>query len=223
MRLYFLALSLALFQLSCSKDSSDSKPTSEPIYIGEYTLLNTSLEKFPYTDKSMATYADSLGNTITLSIYEHPLFMSRGTLYRYDVFMEGDTVMYSYEAEYKSARLFNDDLDLSFQTRLHARPFYSDPESRTVADVLEIFLKDPDKPNSASQVFNHLVDKRTWPISSGSSAALLPTYTIHGVTYDSVFHVDYYEPLSEVYLNYAQGIVSFTDFNGVTFHLVKLE
>lgn len=210
----FLAFLLTLSMYSCMEmELNDPSPEDKFIDIGSYELLDESLEKLPYLDLEGLVFVDSSGNSITFSIDEKPLFQSTGnTLYKYDVFEVGDTVLYRYTSEIKSFEIQNDSLDMRFSVSLAARPYYPEPENEFIADVLNIYCNNPDPNITSSQVFYHETSTRTWPTSWNSD--VIEEIEIMGRSFTEVYNIDFINPISVVHFNYEFGIISFTDMNG---------
>lgn len=183
------------------------------IHIGDYRLLPESLDRIPYLGKEQIVFVDSSNNSIVLEIEERDLFVSNSaTLFRYDVFEEGDTVKYTHTRESKYFIITNDSLSLSFSLSLSSRPYYPDPESRAVADVLNIFLRDSIDATRSSQVFYHLTNPRSYPNPSLNPP--VENVEIWGRIFDEVLMHDFQNPKSIIQFNYEFGMVSFTDFSG---------
>jgi len=98
-KIYSFLLPIAcIFLFSCGK--KDAIELAEVIVdpncidIGEYFLLPESLERIPYNGREGIQFIDSLGNVLQLSIEEFPINSIElgGTLFRYDVNVQGDTV-----------------------------------------------------------------------------------------------------------------------------------
>jgi hypothetical protein len=102
---------------------------------------------------------------------------------------------------------------MQFRLRLRAMPYYADPESEAVADILEISLPFLNSPNfSSQQVFRHEVDTRSYPESFNNEP--IPEIEIFDRTFIEVIWNDYTNTISQVYFNFEYGIVSFTDYQG---------
>lgn len=212
---------LTLLCLSCSDDLPlmMEEAENEFIHIGEYKLLEESIEQMPYQNFDQVIFVDSLGVELNFSIVNNSIFTSDSSiLYRYNVNEIGDTVMYMYSSEVKVITLENEEQNLYFRSTLRAQPFYSDPESGKVADVYEIYCRQADVINSSSQVFIELINQRTWP--NEIQIINIQEVTILGRIFANVRMNDFIEPKSEVMINDNFGIVSFTDHEG---HLWRFE
>lgn len=225
--LQLFIISCALLALcSCSKDDDAPSPMEEETLktfdIGEYRLLDESISKLPYLNKTKVTFVDSLNNRIDLTINEADLFQTDSSyLFRYDVFEEGDTVRYLYFGENKTFQLYNDSLNIHFSHELRARPYYMDPEKQYIADVLSIWLRNPENQNRLHGVFYHVVNQRTWP--TASETVYSPSKVLLDKVFNDVYYSDYANSISEVYYNYEFGIVSFTDRDGKTWRFHEME
>lgn len=217
-----LRLSIVLFVFTlflaspgCKQDDDALTPDDEPltIDIGSYSLLPGSIEQIPYLGQSEIIFLDSTGAEAIFKIDEQGLFQSDGAKYfRYDVEEPGDTVHYLFNTEIKSLNLECGPLDMKFRLSLTARPYYPDPESQTVADILEINLQLPAGNGAAARVFYHEVDTRSYPDSFNNEP--IPEIELLGRTFNEVIWNNYFNPTSEVYFNFEYGIVSFTDHDG---------
>ena len=137
-----ISLGVAVGFISCNKDEIIVVPEEEeeikvdPIEIGDYFLLPESIEQLPYLEKEFVTFVDSFGNEVVFEIEEKELEL-RGpaTLFRYDVYEEGDVIEYNFRNQRKEIILSNESLNLTFKIVLRAYPFYGDPESLAIADI----------------------------------------------------------------------------------------
>lgn len=216
-----ITLLLALFTLpflsSCNLDDGTDVAPEEglpTIDIGSYSLLPESIAKIPYVNQSGIIFVDTFGTEVFFSVEEEDIFESNGSnYYRYDVFEEGDTVVYEFNTEIKTFNLESTALGMQFRLRLRAMPYYADPESEAVADVMEVSLPFLNSPNFSSQiVFRHEVDTRSYPTSFNNEP--IPEIEIFDRTFTEVIWNDYTNPISQVYFNFEYGIVSFTDYQG---------
>jgi hypothetical protein len=205
--------SIMLIAFSCTKEIPDPAEDIHNIDIGSYTLLPSSIDKIPYLGKKAIVFVDSNFNEIVFEIIEFPVSqLYRVTSYRYNVYSPGDTVTYHYLTQSKSFSFIQDSLKIEFNLILGAMPYYSEPKSEYVADVLNIWMKDPNVAFTRRQVFSHVTNQRTWPeiwINEWSSEKVI----LNRIFYD-VFRNVFSNPLSKVHFNYEYGIVSFTDFSG---------
>lgn len=215
------SLLLTLFTLpflsSCNlDDGTDVDPVEglPTIDIGSYSLLPESIAQIPYVNQSGIIFVDTFGTEVFFSIEEEDVFeSSAANYYKYDVFEEGDTVVYEFNTEIKTFNLESTALGMQFRLRLRAMPYYGDPESEAVADVMEISLPVPNSPNfSSQQVFRHEVNTRSYPTSFNNEP--IPEIEIFDRTFTEVIWNDYANPISQVYFNFEYGIVSFTDYQG---------
>lgn len=216
-----ITLLLALFTLpflsSCNLDDGTDVAPEEglpTIDIGSYSLLPESIAKIPYVNQSGIIFVDTFGTEVFFNVEEEDIFESNGSnYYRYDVFEEGDTVVYEFNTEIKTFNLESTALGMQFRLRLRAMPYYADPESEAVADVMEISLPFLNSPSFSSQiVFRHEVDTRSYPTSFNNEP--IPEIEIFDRTFTEVIWNDYTNPISQVYFNFEYGIVSFTDYQG---------
>ena len=122
-------------------------------------------------------------------------------------------MVYEFNTEIKTFNLESTALGMQFRLRLRAMPYYADPESEAVADVMEISLPFLNSPSFSSQiVFRHEVDTRSYPTSFNNEP--IPEIEIFDRTFTEVIWNDYTNPISQVYFNFEYGIVSFTDYQG---------
>jgi hypothetical protein len=186
---------------------------SNTIEIGDYFLLQENIDRLPYLNKKEIVFIDSNYKKTVFKILENDVFLTvSGTLYKYNIVEEGDTVKYHYRSQIKSFIIKNDSLNMHLSLRLSASPYHIDPESRYVADVLNIFCTDPEESFRSGQVFYHVTDARSWPTYSKNE----PIDQIEFINrkFYNVLKNDFTNPLSNIYFNYEYGIVSLTDFSG---------
>ncbi|MBK8081455.1 MAG: hypothetical protein IPK25_14950 [Saprospiraceae bacterium] len=103
-------------------------------------------------------------------------------------------------------------MKIKFDLSLRAAPYYHEPKNEYVADVLDIFIKDPNFGLVSRQVFSHVTNKRTWPEILDNE--LNSEKVIFNRIFYDVLNSGILNPLSKVHFNYEYGIVSFTDFSG---------
>ncbi len=213
---------LLIFTSSCKKEEViiEEEEETNNIDVGEYSLLPESLELLPYLGKERIVFIDSLGNTTNFQITEFDLFSSSSTYIKYDIFELGDTVEYDYRAEIKRFSLTNDSLSMTFNMSLSSKPYYNDPESQAVADVLTIFCTTLNDPFSGFSVFYDLTNQRTYP--SPFTNISIDELELFGRTFQDVIVTDYTEPKSLIQFNYEFGIISFTDHEGKTWRFEAL-
>ncbi len=223
---FLFLLILTLFS-ACSDDDEMMVIPMEPegnqsIDIGDYSINQSSLESIPYLDKSQIVFIDSTDKETIFEIEESDLLLNSGaTFFKYNVFEEGDTVEYPYTSQVKRLVLSSDSLNLRLDLSLTARPYYPDPESRNVADIMNIFCGVPDTTFSSVQVFYHETDQRTYP--STWNPEVLDEITFHGRTFTDVFNNDFIDAKLQVYWNYEFGIVAFTDLTDNLWRFKDLE
>jgi len=227
-KILFPILSL-LILFSC-KPEEELVVDKYNVDIGEFNLLPESSAAMPYFGGKSILFVDSIGNEAE-AIVNESLFgtgMNSGFLLRYDVYEEGDTVKYSYVEENRSFFLEAASLDINMNISLRARPYYSDPESKAVADVINIFCNYPEPVTdsinnlvlSSSQVFFHIVDQRTWPTPL-STQRYDAELVVLGRTFKDVYQNEIAGPKSKILYNYEFGIISFTDHTGKTWRFEK--
>lgn len=225
MKFYPLALVCLAILHSCTDDVGIDPSDKHYIDIGTYELLEESLAMLPYYGKSKTVFVDSTESELVFEIRD--LFPGLHTinvvLTNYDVFEDGDTVQYAYESERETFLLTNDSLTLTFKVDLTATPYSADPESRFVADVLEVWRSTTGS-YPFRQVFLHVLNQRTWPQMS-TVIEDVGTISIFNKTFSNVL-VTNYSPFFEsprIYFNYEIGIVSFEYPEGNTWRFERFE
>lgn len=219
----FCLFSVAIFPSCNNDDDAAITPDEGPltIDIGDYSLLPESIEQIPYLGFSEIVFVDSAGSEAVFSITEQPLFQSSGSKYfKYDVNEPGDTVHYSFRTEIKTLQMDCVDLNMKLRLSLSAKPYYTDPESEAVADIMEIFLQNPSIPGSSSQVFRHEINTRSYPETFNNEA--IPEIEFLGRSFQDVIWNNYFMPLSQVYFNFNHGMVSFTDHDNKVWRFEEL-
>lgn len=213
-KLFKLNLLLLLLAFnSCSDDIQNTVSDPDDIIdIGTYTLKESSINKIPYLGKKHIIFLDSFNHKVKFDIIEKNILFINSILYRYDVHKVGDTVQYSSVNETKTFIIKNDSLGIQFDLRLEASPYHADPESKNIADVVNIFCLDPDPNIYASQVFYTVLDQRTWLKSYNTIP--IDEMDFLGRKFQLVLTNNFMDPLSIMFFNYQYGIISFTDFDG---------
>lgn len=214
---HLLSLTFTLFALifpgSCTYDVGVAPVDKYNIDIGSFELLDESITQFPYQNKTLAVYRDTVGNEVLFRVSEALHEPARSTLIRYNVYLPGDTVRYSYDYEYRHAGLYCEELDVRFTVNLKAEPYHPDPTTEYVADVLNVFIYNQGSTTKSTQVFWHVLDQRTWP-EVFSATSNIASLNVFDQVFQNVFVTNISNPISKVYFNYDVGIVSFTDHAG---------
>lgn len=218
-RLHYLPILLfATLLFSCKKEDEGSENPPPPenkdsIDIGSFKLLETSRDKIPYNGKSSVTFVDSAGNELVFPIDDFTKKTAKGCYWKYNVNEPGDTIRYCYSAEYDNFWLKNEANNLYLQVLLEASPYYADPESGKVADVLQVFMRDELEAAKSYQVFYQTIDQRTYPESYDNNTTY-PQITFWGREFFNVYKTDYTTPYRLLYYNQEFGIVAFSDHDG---------
>lgn len=215
-----LYLLFCIVFFSCKKGDNDTPLPAVDKYnvdIGEFYLLDESIEATPYFGKQYVTFVDSLGNKMKFHIDEKERSLSKtaiGTLYRYNVYEQGDTVRYFYTKEYKYCKLTTPSADLGLTISLSAQPYYFGPNNQGVSDKLQIlYERDIEGKNSTSLAFYITIDGRTLGFNYAPSQEL-SEITFFNKTFEHVFYLEFLKPKSLFYFNYEVGIVAFRDPDG---------
>ena len=215
--LLLFSLAFGLWMIaSCKKENTDIPDPTEnedSIDIGAYALLESSRNAVPYKGKSSVTFVDSAGNELIFPITVFANKTLEGCLYKYDVHQQGDTVKYCYKTEYDSYGLVNNANNLYFQIMLEAKPFYSDPESRKVADVLHVSIRDATETGKYHQVYYQTIALRSFPLLYDDNTTFAQL-TFWGRDFSNVSKTNFAIPYRLVFYNQEFGIVAFTDHNG---------
>lgn len=194
---------------SCKKEETDFSYKD----LGLFHLLPESIEQLPYKGKSLIVFADSLNNKVTFNILEgDEISTYMSSIHHYNVFEEGDTVIYDYRSEYKSILIFNDSLSVKLGIYLSADPLYETPNIDVVADVLSLQYFYLNSQNSSTQVLKHITNLRTWP--SLYYIPFIDEIEILGVTFYNVVDNNVSQHESTVRFNYEFGVISFIDRQG---------
>lgn len=217
MRLFaYTTILLILFAaVSCTKIKSDTH--SQVVQLGSFALLPDSRNAIPYYGNQGVRFVDSLGNEMSFQISVSSGTSLAGCLVKHDVFEPGDSVQYCYTVNGDVIWLINTESarNINFQLILHPLPYYPDPESGSIADILDIWFYTAAQPPNpdARQVFNMTVNQRTYPQISDANT-LIPSIQFNGMLFSSVQKTNFSMPASDLYYNTALGIVAFTDHAG---------
>jgi len=220
----FLLTLLLFFNSSCNLD--DGLPTTpedqNEIEIGEYELLDSSLEQLPYTGKTKVNFVDEDENILVFNIAEdNDLFDVDAQLVKFGYINQGDTVFLNYKSQTKRFVISNDFKELTFNLTLAAKPYALDPEKNFIADVINIFCVDPQNSLNASQVFYHETNQRTWPTTWNPDP--IDQLTLIDRTFMEVYNNNFIEPKTPLNFNYEFGILSFEDLSGRLWRFDSLE
>jgi hypothetical protein len=219
MKYFFLSL-LVFFlfaTLSCQKDAVPIPPTKRPpiqeIIIGSSELADTSYTFVPYIGKTAVVFVDSFGEKLTLNIEPFKRSMGTLTLYKYNVFEQGDTVRYVSSYESYSTHLTNYEQQLDIWLFLKAnlsieKEYHDELNIIFIEGVLGkwgFYLE------TYPQMSEHLLP----PVK-------LDTYTIFNKTFTLVYKNQYNNAKYKVYYTTTEGIVSFTDKTGKWWRFEKM-
>lgn len=213
--LFTLLLGTILF--SCKKEETEFSYKD----LGLFHLLPESIEQLPYKDKSLVVFADSLNNKVNFNIHESDdISTYRSSIHHYNVFEEGDTVIYEYRSETKGILVSNDSLSIKLVIQISANPLYETPDIDVVADILTISYINLNNQNTSTQVFSNVMNPRTWP--SYYYTPPINEIEIHGVTFMNVLYNRQTQNKSNTNFNLENGVLSFTDFQGKLWRFDKL-
>lgn len=223
-----LFLSITVLLNSCTKDADEIDILDEEnctdLDLGEFKLLDDSINKLAYADQSKIIFVDSLGNEVEFTISESDVFEGESTSYRYDVCEIGDTVRYIYRGENKFFIINNDSLELNLRLWLDVEA-YIQPEVRDsnyIADFLEIYCRTPDSQTTRRLVFSHIINARSWP-EEESYVMPISDIEIYGKTFSNVLKMTYKTEITQVMFNYEFGIISFTDLRDKLWRFDRME
>ena len=218
MKLFLYSILFLFFLPGCEYDVIEHIDPVDPSVnekcdtdIGSFKLLSTSFSAMPYYGKSKVIFTDSLANLAEFTIHEFDTYVINGVLYRYNVNEPGDTVKYCYASENKGFSVSDTTLKIYLSLSLKASPYYSDPESGKVADVLNINYRNlSDTVFISWQVFYKLVDQRTYP-DPYTTNEFFSSISFHGRDFQNVERTKFSNPKLELYYNQTEGIVAFRD------------
>jgi hypothetical protein len=215
---YLSLLLLFAFLFACKKedpnpDNPQPPENKDSVDIGSFSLLETSRNMVPYKDKSSVTFVDSAGNELVFPIDIFANKTSHGCYWKYDVHEPGDTVKYCYKSKYDSYRLKNEANNLYLRVHLEAAPYFGDPESGKVADVLNVSMRDAVETNIYRQIFYQTIDQRSHPEPFDDNT-IYPQITFWGRDFSNVSKTNFSTPYRLLYYNQEFGIVAFTDHDG---------
>lgn len=219
---FTLYLCLVLFFTSCLNDDTLTPEDNEVVEIGDFELLQSSLDRIPFTGKTTVRFADENGNVVPFNIVEtEALLPIEKQLVKFNYFEQGDTVFLNHTSQTKRFTIFNESFDLTFNFTLSATPYAPDPENGYVADVVNIFCVDPDNDLNASQVFYHETNQRTWPTTWNPTP--LDSLTLIDSTFTEVYNNDFVMPKNVINFNYEFGILSFIGVDGRLWRYEEIE
>jgi len=210
-----------LFLLGCTSFIGCDKNMETAVFdVGTYRLLQESIDAIPYISKNGIVFVDANQNETSFSLTESDITTSNGArIYRYDVFEQGDTIRYNYIKEIKTFTAQNDDLNMTFEMRLEAQPYKLDPASKAIADVLEIYLLNPEN-STLSLLLSHEINTRDFPESFNN--VRIEQKEILGELFYNVYESDFGTLQSKIDFNPEFGILSFTDKEGSLWRLKEI-
>ena len=213
----FIVLTCLLWS-SCNLDTSDDTANARLVDIGTYTILPSTLASFVYAGRDEVVFVDSLGNRRVLFLGEEDIKNKLGiAIVKDDPTNPDKKVNYQFDTQFKRYILKNDSFFIRFNLELEARPWADNPESRLVADFMNIYY--PNALGSPELVGFAEVDQRTWPRSV--MPIPLDTLSIFGFDYYNVYQYTTIEkPPTTMEYSKELGIVSFVDWTGVKWRLL---
>lgn len=217
--LKILWLVLSVVWISACTKGDDILPLNLKVDLGKFYLLSESVEQLPYLGMTKATYEDSSGNEVVLIIEEYELKCDQAGYTKFDVHTLNDTVHYTFETEIKTFLIHNDSLELVFRFSLSADPYFPDPESGAVADVISIGWWNPN-PKPSYELLVHEVNTRSYPKSS--NLPILKEKEIIGKVFEDVIMSQYFQSVSKICFNLEFGLLSFTDRQGKLWRLKEV-
>ena len=180
------------------------------VELGDFNLLESSLNSAPYNEKSSVYFENKLGEQKEFIISEKSNLNFDGLFFDYNVMSDGDTVAYCYTVQRKSFLITNEELNLEFEINIEARPYFADIEQMQSADVINIFYTDQNaEPARYVMIFRKTLDQRTYPVPLYTNNSIFETMDILGKSFKTVEVTNYNSPSLVLYYNPEVGIVSF--------------
>jgi len=197
---------------SCRKDESPSAPgCCDPAYVGEYLLLTGSRNSIPYQADANLYFRDASNNEVMFTLRNsQDVYTSTGqtTTRKCPCNRDFDQIINaSGDAFHFFLKQPDLTLDLSYLIDLHTQPFHGD--ECLVADVLEISVQDKNDTASYGGVLRILVDQRNL---TGEYLKWYRDFPVDSVELlGSTFYDVYTDAENEVWYNFEEGLVAFTD------------
>lgn len=207
---------------SCSK-ADDFVPENLQFNIGSYSLLSESVQKMPYLGKSKAIFIDSSGYEIEFEIIEKDLNVHEKRYTVNDLESPTGVTEYIFNTESKTIIIQNDSIDAIFSFRLTAAPYWLDPLSKAVADLLLVSWDSYEKQETVHISYNliyYYVAPRTYP--KYNNAPIIEEVEVMGKKYENVIISDSFQNISIISINFDFGLLSFIDRDGKLWGLKEL-
>lgn len=207
----FFLLIVAL-AASCKKKEPPSAPECcDTANLGEYLLLTGSRNSIPYQADTTLYFRDASNNEIMFTLRNSPEVYTRtdqSTTRRCPCNQDFDQIINaSGDAFHFLLKQPDLSLDLSFLLNLHTQPFHG--QECLVADVLEISVQDKNDTGSYGGVLRILVDPRNLTGEYLKWYRDLPVDSIELL--GSTFYDVYSDANNEVWYNFEDGLVAFSD------------
>jgi len=200
---YSIAL-CAILLFGCKKEEVQE---DQVIYVGQYPLLSSSAENFPYNDSlTEFTFTDNLNNDIkasTTAIDHH----FTNTYQSANDYNSNPSLFIEYINESYRTTLSIPSLNKEIKIEAFVSVDVTDYESIKYADILKVYHTDI---TSSKQQMVIVLDERTRP--NGFPEASVPdsSLTINGKTFTNVYS-NKVDKAFIIYFNLEEGVVGFKD------------
>ncbi|MFK8058108.1 MAG: hypothetical protein AB8F78_18415 [Saprospiraceae bacterium] len=206
----FVLLSFGLLWSACEKEEIRPESLFKIVEVGDFELLQESIDQLPYQGKDSVTFVDRDENRLTFQIRESFNPSTQVSTEYFNVDFPRDTVIYTYGSQSKDFYLSNDSLNLRFYIDLSVYVYDVQSENLEICDHLEVWFKYDDN-RLRTQVLRDVTNERTlleswWQVEYEDIELL-------GRGFEDVFYSRFSNPVSFVRFNYELGIISFTDLD----------
>lgn len=217
---------LSLLWTSCAIDDDIPIDLCQDEFIGNFVLLQSSKEVFPYHDLPVETSFFFVNETNDEIVYKSSIFLNSLISISIPTPCPADEEvnnLYDYRIEMISGTFQSTQNSMTFQLTLQVRIDADDPGSSKVADEFSVHAKEfGDDFLNAEQVFSMIADQRNSSQTS-STPLFFETIEVNDRTLTNVYKTEIADPFSEIYYSFEFGIVAFTDLDDVQWVLDRIE
>jgi hypothetical protein len=193
---------------SCKKEEEEVE--REEINIGNFSLLESSGDSFPYQGKSGMIYVDSANNEVVGAIVqEYKGLGSQGRMVRDLSEVEK---LARYQTEQNTVDIFLPDFNRTVRVKMSVQldDFNRYPTNIKLADVISIISYRQRESYTIEDNIEIIVNKRSSTRSNDQFNQVISTLDLNGKTFNNVYS-DQNNEMFVAYFTLEQGLVGFTD------------
>lgn len=208
---FFMLMACTDDDMLIEPDGSSNSVGSCDENIGVFSMLETSLEAVPYAGENKSlVFQNEVGTQEVFTIVERPMREIDGLFFDYNVYEDGDTVIYCYAVERKQYFVSNENLDLEFEINIEVRPYFPALKDKLAADIINIFYTNNQiSPGLFTLIFRKNLENRNYPSNLYTNNIVKPDCRFLDAEFKNVERTAFNDPSLTLYFTESEGIVAF--------------